>query len=99
MILFRIVILFLALIAAGVLGGCSKPEPVVHVVTVNAAKELPEECEATDPAWINLPDGEARRSTVARNYRANKDQYDRLLGARQICRSAVRAAKSPRPAK
>lgn len=71
---------------------CSKEPP--EVVLVSAAPAVPviaAECRSPDPAWVDLPDADVRRSEVARNYRLNKDRYRSLLARRGICRASLAA--------
>lgn len=78
-----------------VLAGCAtkKGAPVVAFADLGSSA-LPSECTIRDQAWVNLPDGDVRRSDAARNYRLNKSQYRRLIKRRAVCRAAIQARAS-----
>jgi hypothetical protein len=87
-------IIAILLLVGALVGGCSPSKPPITVVHVDPLSSLPAECVSVDPAWIDLPDAPARRNDGARNYRTNKDQYEAVLGARDVCRSAIKAGSA-----
>ena len=83
-----------AIILAVLVSGCATPK--TEVVTVAAAPvqiELPAECTNKDPSWKALPDQDIRRDEAARNYQANKRQFNALIGKRRVCRSGIEQLK------
>lgn len=77
------------------LAGCAskKGAPVVAFADLGPSA-LPAECTIRDQSWVNLPDGDVRRSDAARNYRLNKSQYRRVLKRRAVCRAAIQTRTS-----
>lgn len=83
----------LALSVATILAGCAPDAAPVVTMVEPAPVSLPSECTSGDPAWVNLPDKDVKRSEAAKNYDTNKRQYNRVLARRSVCRAAITAAQ------
>lgn len=86
--------LLMAVLAALLIAACSKtPPPEIVLVTPEPTRPwIAAECTSDDAPWIEVPDADVRRSTGARNYTANKEQYRTLIGKRRACRASLRAS-------
>ena len=89
---------WLMMALALLLAGCGETTP-----TVVATLVAPSECytardtskkgqKAKDPRWIPLPEKAISRSELARNYRANKNNFRELERLRDICDFGLRGA-------
>lgn len=91
---------FAVLLLAIGLAGCGPDPKELPPVVLSSPPPTPSiagECTSADPDWVELPDADARRSSLARNYRVNKTQYRALIAKRRVCRASL-AVQFPRRA-
>lgn len=82
------------LLIATVLAGCADKTQDVNVAIVEPSPiRLPAECTMKDQPFIDVPASDVTRSGAVNNYKANKDQYNRVLSRRSVCRAAIQAAQ------
>lgn len=83
-------IILLAMVAI-LFVGCGKPDPeIVTVAVASPPPRAPAECFTADPAWVDVPDADVKRSQAVRINRRNKSNYAYVLGNRSTCRAGLK---------
>lgn len=77
-------------LTAGLLAGCNGSGAVDTTIVLKQI--YPPECLEKPADWQKLPPGPARKKTVARNYRENKERFRTNAANQRTCAAGLGAS-------